>query len=208
MLVIEPWEGTGHLSYAFGIHALVDRASFVRSTSWSALPAGTELRIVKLAPDGHEVTSYPGEVLDAGAPLPWLVARADWILKPIALDGLTFVPGDLLHEFFSPEAWFNVFSVWSPDGDLRGWYANVTYPARLDTSTVPSTLYWQDLFIDVIALPNSTVTVRDEDELFEAGLATNDPALHATILTARDELLRRFAKRAFPFHEAGGPVLT
>jgi hypothetical protein len=180
----------------------------VNSTTWPVLLDGTDLRIVKLAPDGREVTSYPGRVMECDRPAQWVVARAEWVLKTIELDGLRFVPGDRLHEFFSPAHPFNVFSIWSPYGALRGWYANVTQPARLDPLTDPITLYWHDLYIDVIALPDGTVTVRDEDELIEAGMASSDPDLHALILLARDDLLRLFADRAFPFHESSEPEST
>jgi hypothetical protein len=53
----------------------------------------------------------------------------------------------------------------------------------------------------LIALPNGVYVVRDEDELEESGLATSDPALHKLILDTRDELIRLFEHRAFPFHE-------
>ncbi|HKG25377.1 MAG TPA: DUF402 domain-containing protein [Thermomicrobiales bacterium] len=168
---------------------------------WPALPLGTTLRIVKLAPDGAEVATYPGVVVEAGASPPWVVLRATWVSRQHNLDGLLFVPGDTLHEFFSPAHPFNVFSVFAPEGNLRGWYANVTYPSRLDTTTNPFTLSWHDLYLDVVALPGGTVVVRDEDELDAAGLMSSDPQLHAEILAARDELLRRFQAREFPFHE-------
>jgi Protein of unknown function (DUF402) len=180
----------------------------VTSPKWPALSAGTELRIVQPAPDGREVTNYPGRVIDFDAPAPWVVARAEWVLKTIELDGLRFVPGDRLHEFFSPAHPFNVFSIWSPDGALRGWYANVTHPARLDLVTDPISLFWHDLYIDVIARPDGTVTVRDVEELVEAGLASSDPDLHALIHRAREELLRLFTDRAFPFHEFSDPEIT
>jgi predicted RNA-binding protein associated with RNAse of E/G family len=168
---------------------------------WPAIPLGTTLRIVKLAPDGEEVTNYPGVVVDAGDLPPWIALRATWVSREHNLDGLRFVPGDTLHEFFSPAHWFNLFSVFAPDGTLRGWYANVTYPSRLDTATDPFALFWHDLYVDIVALPDGTVVIRDEDELDEAGLLTTDPVLHAEILAARDELLRRAQARTFPFHE-------
>jgi hypothetical protein len=174
------------------------------AAAWPKLPIGTKLRIVKLGPDGEEVTSYPGLTIEAGQPEPWIAARANWVRKVVELDGLQFIPGDILHEFFSPAHPFNMFSVWSPEGALRGWYANVTYPSRLDTATSPPTLYWHDLYVDVIGLPDGAVVVRDEDELAESGLVSRDPELHALILETRDELLRRFARREFPFHEDSG----
>jgi predicted RNA-binding protein associated with RNAse of E/G family len=173
-----------------------------RAAAWLELPLGTLLQIVKLAPDGTEAARYPGEVIEAGAPPPWVAVRATWVSREHNLDGLRFVAGDRLHEFFSPAHPFNVFSVFAPDGTLRGWYANVTYPARLDPTTEPFTLTWHDLYLDVVALPDGTTVVRDEEELAEAGLATTDPDLHALILAARDELLARRRDRAFPFHES------
>ena len=169
--------------------------------AWPDLPPGTPLRIVKLDPAGAEVARYPAVVIAAGAPPPWVAVRATWVSRFHDLDGLRFVAGDTLHEFFSPAHPFNLFSVWAPDGTLRGWYANVTHPTRLDPTTDPVTLVWHDLYLDVVALPDGTTVVRDEDELAASGLAKTDPALHAAILTARDELLRRRRAGAFPFHE-------
>jgi len=164
---------------------------------------GTSLTVVKLAPDGSEVTRYPGIVTEAGAVAPWVAVAATWVSRVVDLDGLVFVPRDTLHEFFSPVDQFNVFAVFSPEGHLRGWYANVTHPASLDTATDPPTLLWHDLYVDVVALPDGRVTVRDEDELAESGLATANAPLHAHIVASRDELLRRVALRAFPFHQRG-----
>lgn len=165
------------------------------------MPTGTELRIVKVSPEGEEVTSYPGWVIDAGARAPWIAARADWVRRVVEMDGLCFVPGDRLHEFFSPRHGYNLFSVWSPGGKLRGWYANVTHPTRIDFATAPATLFWHDLYVDLIGLPDGAFALRDEDELAAAGLAMSDPALYRRIVETRDELLRLYHAREFPFHE-------
>ena len=175
-------------------------ASGALSTSWPDLTPGTVVTVVKLAPDGSEVARYPGTVIEAGAPSPWVAVRATWTSRAIELDGLRFVPRDILHEYFSPEDRFNVFAVFAPDGSLRGWYANVTHPTALDAGTDPPTLAWHDLYLDVVALPDGTVAIRDEEELAEAALADRDPALYAAILAARDEILDRLERRAFPFH--------
>ena len=175
-----------------------------RAAAWPDLLPGTRLQIVKLAPDGTVAARDPGEVIEAGAPPPWVAVRATWVSRPHNLDGLLFIAGDRLHEFFSPAHPFNVFSVFAPDGALRGWYANVTYPALLDPTTDPPTLTWHDLYLDVVALPDGTTVVRDEDELAEADLASSDPDLHAAILAARDDLLARWRNRAFPFPESPG----
>jgi protein associated with RNAse G/E len=168
---------------------------------WPAMPVGTPLTIVKLDPVGCEVTRYPGIVIEAGETSPWVAAQATWVSREYDLDGLKFIAGDKLHEFFSPADWFNLFSVFSPEGVLRGWYANVIYPARLDSASDPLTLYWHDLFIDVIGLPDGRMVIRDEDELEASGLRSSNPELYQKILKTRDELTRRCQAREFPFHE-------
>ncbi len=174
-------------------------------SAWLPVAAGTALTVVKLDPAGVEVARYPGTVVDLGVPAPWLAVEARWVNRAVDLDGLVFHTGDRLVEYFSPAHPFNAFAVWSPAGTLRGWYANVTRPTALDASTAPPTLTWHDLYLDVIALPDGTVTVRDEDELAEAALATTAPALHAAIFTACAELVARVARRAFPFRLKGAP---
>lgn len=171
------------------------------STPWPVLAADRELRVVKWSPAGEPVTSYQGWVIDAGSPNDWIAVRADWTTRLVEMNGLRFVPGDRLHEFFSPAHPFNVLSVWSPEGALRGWYANVTHPAMLDATTEPPTLIWHDLFIDLIGLPDGAMAIRDEDELAASGLADSDPALYRAVLESRDRLVALFAQRAFPFHE-------
>ncbi len=176
-------------------------SGFVAGPSWPPLSAGTALTVVKLAPDGSEVTRYAGTVIDAAVRDPWIAVEAWWVKRRVEMNGLAFETGDRLLEFFSPADPFNVFAVFAPQGQLRGWYANVTYPTELDPRTDPPTLTWHDLYLDVVALPSGSYVVRDEDELAEAGLLAADPSLHAAILAAAAEVLRRFAGRAFPFDE-------
>lgn len=173
----------------------------IETGHWPAIESGTPVRIVKLKPDGREATNYPGVIFDTETPGPWIAAQAEWTHDLVEMNGLRFVPGDQLYEYFSLVDPFNVFTIFSPDGTLRGWYANVTLPARLDPDTDPITLYWQDLYIDLIGLPDGRYCVRDEDELEASHLRESDPALFDMILEARQELIRRFLARAFPFHD-------
>lgn len=170
----------------------------IRGVEWARIRSGTRINVVKVAPEGHEVTRYPGLVIahrDDG----WVVVQATWTYRPVELDGLQFRPGDVLLEWFSPVAPYNAFAVHAPEGELRGWYANVTYPTRLDPDEDPPLLTWHDLYIDLVGLPDGSVTVRDEDELRDSKLEQGDPTLHSEIIAARDELLRRFAARIAPF---------
>lgn len=164
-----------------------------RSTRFDLDP-GTIVDIVKLAPDGQEVTRYPGRVISCPY-REWMALEANWTRQSLEIAGLVFATGDRLIECFSAQHPFDAFAVESPDGKLRGWYANVTWPSWIEAGNPPN-LYWHDLYVDLIALPDGQVTILDEDELEDAAV---ENALKAMIAAARDELLARFERREMPF---------
>ncbi len=174
----------------------VQRSPVETDYSWQPLQPGTAVEIAKLHTDGHESTRYPGRVLDQVGDPEWIAIAAEWTRDPVHLDGLRFEPGDHLREYFSPSHWFNVFEVIAPDGVTRGWYANVTYPAWMDVTEGRTTVFWHDLIVDLIVLPDGSMTIRDEDELEEAHLP---PGLCQQISTSRNELIARAKSKTFPF---------
>ena len=167
--------------------------------AWSELRPGRMLTVVKLAPDGSEAARYPGEVAAGIDDDGWVVVYARWSHGTMELDGLEFRAGDHLLEWFSPRHPINAFAVLTAGGRLKGWYANVTRPARLDLSTEPPVLIWHDLYVDLVGLPDKTFTIRDDDELQASGLHHLDPELHESILRARSELIWRFEGQLPPF---------
>lgn len=187
---------------------MTDRASAGGSRAgWPAgWPAGDEalaLQVVKVSPEGHEATRYPGMVVPHAAASPWICVRAEWTHGTVEVGELIFRTGDVLLEYFSPEHWFNVFALFSPEHELRGWYANVTHPTRFDVSTEPPTLSWHDLYLDLVAVPEGLAVVRDEDELEESRLGETDPELHGRIVLAIAEVAMLHETGDFPFHGAG-----
>jgi uncharacterized protein len=168
------------------------------TATWSSLLPGAEVSIVKLAPDGSEAARYQGEVVGHCCDS-WVLVQATWTNQAIDLGGLSFCPGDNLLEWFSPRHPFNAFAVFSSAARLKGWYANVTHPARLDATQDPPVLIWHDLYLDLVGLADGSFTIRDEDELLASGLSRAEPELHARILEAQSELIRRFEHRLPPF---------
>ncbi|MDQ2652926.1 MAG: DUF402 domain-containing protein [Chloroflexota bacterium] len=169
---------------------------------WQNLEIGQDLSVVKINPDGDEAARYAAVVVARAPEDDWVALRAFWTYPRVEIDGLVFDPGDELIEWFSPWLPFNAFGVLSPEGELRGWYANVTYPAYLESKPdagSPPTLVWHDLYLDLVGLPDETFVTRDEDELAESGLASSHPGLHREILAAADELIRRYTFRKLPF---------
>ena len=175
----------------------------VTMARWPDLTPGTEVIIVKRSAKdgGKEHARYPGTVIVSELPAPWVVFVSHWTYGTVRQAGLTFETGDILHEIFSPVHPYNAFAVFTPDGALKGWYANVDWPAVLETEGEATLLVWNDLYIDVVATPDGRLEVLDEDELAESGLERSDPELHARILAARDELAARFHVRRPPFQD-------
>ncbi len=164
------------------------------------LSPGTRIEIVKLDPAGEHVVTYPGVVLPNPSEPDWLITEARWVKRTVDLGGLTFHTGDRLIEIFSAGAPFNCFAVHDPETDeLRGWYANVTHPARVENYDEFPRLIWHDLYLDVVGNPSGYLSLRDEDELAESGLEQTNPALYAAIVRAAGHVQKLMANRSFPF---------
>ena len=167
----------------------------------SELVPGSLVTVIKLHPDGREVTSYDAVVADEQYPDRWFAVNATWVNRTVSPHGLVFESGDTLVEYFSPDEWFNVFRVQSPQGETRGWYANVTYPTRIGRAGDHITVTWHDLYLDVIRLADGTVILCDEDELDESGLSTRNPGLHAKIVDTANAMHAIAGASIFPFHK-------
>jgi predicted RNA-binding protein associated with RNAse of E/G family len=166
---------------------------------WHRLTPGAAVTIIKADADGAEVTRDDGHVRRVHSADHWIEAEAVWSHGNVALAGLRFVPGDHLLEYFSPVLPYNVFTVFAPDGALRGWYANVSHPALLRENGDKLELTWRDLYLDLIGLPDGTHITLDEDELAESGLATSNPAMYARIARTQVAVIERFKAREYPF---------
>lgn len=173
-----------------------DRATLA---AWHELIPGRTIDLAKLDPAGRETARYTGRVARVVPDEQWVEVEARWTTRSITSHGLDFQTGDVLREFFSPVLPFNAFAVYGSKGDVRGWYANVTYPALLDMGGETPRLIWHDLYLDVIAFPDGSFVSVDDDELESSGLARENPALHARIVAARDDLIRRLQSRQRPF---------
>lgn len=121
------------------------------------------MRVHKCTPAGERVLSYEGEVLERSAA--HIVVRAPWPLGVRELPYTTFQPGDFFIETFYRDRWHNVFEVRAADGALKGWYANLTFPARITEEDVD----WLDLALDAWMSAEGRLALLDGDE-FEAAL--------------------------------------
>ena len=74
---------------------------------------------------------------------------------------------DRFVETFYSDKWYNIFAIYDrDDGNLKGWYCNITKPAIIEIDSVS----YVDLALDLWVSANGQQTVLDEDELEELKL--------------------------------------
>ncbi len=153
---------------------------------------GNAVHVRKLRPDGSAVFAWDGEVLRCDQE--GIVLRAEFNVDVVELGFTTFRRGDVFIEFYYWQRYYNVFQISSPDGELKGWYANLGLPAELDSER--GDLSYVDLGLDVWAGPDGDYLVLDEDDL-EALLAQR-PDLTQAAGRGRAELLALAASGQLP----------
>ena len=141
--------------------------------------------VVKLDYRAQEKWRYQGKVLDRSPSS--LTIEAIYDRADQDFHGLRLRKGDRFVERHYADRWYNVFAVYDgTSGQLKGWYCNITRPARIDGDQVSA----DDLALDLIVMPDGSWTVLDEPEFEAQELSTTD---RANALAALAEL-KEFAQ--------------
>ncbi|GAA2899698.1 MULTISPECIES: DUF402 domain-containing protein [Streptomyces] len=139
---------------------------------------------VVLVKAGRTKIRYTGELLtDDGTRV---AVRAPWAGSGVRDFGFVrFEPGDVFTEYYWRDRWYAVKEVRSATGTLKGWYCDITRPARCSGPE----LVVEDLDLDLWRSADGTDVRRlDEDEFADSGLSETDPEAAAAALAALDEL--------------------
>lgn len=154
-----------------------------------------QVTVHKLDHAGREVISYPGEVLERDEE--GIVLRTSWDRERMDLGFVVLEPDDRWSETFYRDRWYNVFEIRAADGRLKGWYCNVTRPARITEDSVCA----EDLALDLWVGSGGEVQVLDEDEFAQLTLA---PEVRRRAREALAELKARAEARIAPFDSEVG----
>lgn len=127
--------------------------------------------IVKCDHLGQEVLRYQGELLRQEADA--LLVQATFANSTRDKGYVIFRQGDTFMEWHFTARWYNIFELYDAlDGAFKGWYCNITRPARLKADEIHA----DDLALDLFAYPDGRTLVLDEDEFAALGLSSQEQA--------------------------------
>lgn len=147
----------------------------------------------KLDADGKETWRYKGVIIAQDETS--LTLEAFFDQEAMFIHGIDLQRGDRFVEIYYPDRWYNVLALYDAEsGDLKGWYCNITRPARIETGHV----YYEDLALDLIVLPNGDWSVLDEEQFVELDLP---PEERQCAREGLEELKTLILRQQAPFHD-------
>ncbi len=134
----------------------------------------TPITLHKLDETGREVCYYHGVVLDRTTTS--LILEAHFDRQDLDFHGMLLRRGDRFVETYYSDRWYNVFAIYDIDDDHhKGWYCNITRPARIEVKLV----YAEDIALDPIITSDGEQIVADEEEfaMLEISPEERQPAM-------------------------------
>jgi protein associated with RNAse G/E len=133
--------------------------------------SGIEERITvhKLNARGEEVWRYQGILLKKTDTS--LTIEAFFDREEIEFHGITLRPHDRFIETYYTDQWYNIFEIHDVEDDhLKGWYCNITRPAKIKNGHI----YAEDLALDLLVKSGGDWHILDEEEYAELELSPSE----------------------------------
>ena len=128
--------------------------------------SNTEFTIIKRNINREETWRYHGRLIHRNAD--YIKIEAFFDREDIYFHGMLLKKGDRFLETYFTNRWYNVFEIYSCDnGELRGWYCNISYPAEITDTTIS----YVDLELDLLVFPDGRQLVLDEEEFAQLNLS-------------------------------------
>ena len=154
------------------------------------MPGMTDITVLKRDLNGEVTWQYEGQVLKRESN--HVVLEAFFNRDDMPFMGVVLKRGDRFVEIFYADRWYNVFEIFDrDDGQFKGRYCNIGYPAVLEDNTVS----YIDLALDLWVAADGTQTVLDEDEFLVLPI---NVATRAQAISALEELKQKFANEKPP----------
>jgi hypothetical protein len=145
--------------------------------------------------DGTPKFRYPVDGLELGATR-WVVHGVFGPEIGPHSQRLGFFPGDHTIEYYTAGRWSNVYAVFDPAGEARGFYCNLgTPPERVGDEIV-----YTDLDLDLLVRPSGEYAVLDQEEYEERAVRYGYPAeVRRVVAAALAALIAAVEQRQPPF---------
>ena len=144
----------------------------------------SSILVIKLDINGKETWRYQGTILQQEKGK--IILEAFFNREDMLIYGMPLSKGDRFVETYYTDRWYNVYEIHSrADDSLRGWYCNVSSPARLEGNR----LLYTDLALDLLVFPDGRQLVLDEGEFANLEIS---PQVREQAVTALAELKTRF----------------
>jgi protein associated with RNAse G/E len=154
------------------------------------MPGLTDITVLKRDLNGEVTWQYRGRILKRESN--FVVLEAFFNRDDMSFLDVVLKRDDRFVERFYSDRWYNIFEIYDrDDGEIKGWYCNVGYPAVLEKDTVS----YIDLALDLWVATDGTQTVLDEDEFLELPI---DVMTRAQAVSALEELKRKFVNQKPP----------
>ena len=135
------------------------------------------MRVIKNDHLGNCVWEYESKIIEKTPSA--LLLEAYFNRSDLMFNGVLLREGDRFLELYPTGKWFNIYEIHDKvDDKIKGWYCNITRPARFDEEKIS----YDDLALDLLIYPDRKILVLDEDEFRALSL---EPA---EILDARNGL--------------------
>jgi uncharacterized protein len=132
---------------------------------------GKAVTVIKLDHTGKEVWRYEGEAIERSDT--HIVLEAFFNREDRDDSYIIWRRGDRFVEYFYTDRWYNIFEIHDVDSDaIKGWYCNITRPARFTDTTIAS----DDLALDLFVYPDGRTLLEDEDEFAALSISDEDRA--------------------------------
>ncbi len=151
------------------------------------------ITVHKLNARGQQLLEYPGSLVSLEGNC--LVLEAYFEPEELDLVGYRLHRGDRFVETYYADRWYNIFTIYDrDDGRLKGWYCNITRPAKF--SPAGDHVYAEDLALDLIVFPDGRWMVLDEEEFAALPLRLEE---RQQALRALTDLQAQVVRREGPF---------
>jgi predicted RNA-binding protein associated with RNAse of E/G family len=126
------------------------------------------ITVIKLDTNRQETWRYTGTVLHQNTEK--ITIEAFFNRSDTPLHGILLREGDRFLETFFFNRWYNIFAMYDRvEGNLKGWYCNITFPAELTGGEIS----YVDLALDLLVFPNGRQLELDYDEFNALDLPLN-----------------------------------